>query len=85
MVDVAAQTEVKSTDKGWPVSKDVQRYSNKTLHNYKPTKIKSLGTPSFAQSKEVHRSKPSVVAARNIRSSGTPNWVISKPVNLINR
>jgi len=80
-----AQTEVKSTDKGWPVSKDVQRYSNKSLATFKPIKIKSVGTPSYVQSKGVHRSKPTDSSAGNIPMTGTPDWVISKPVNLISR
>jgi hypothetical protein len=85
MADVAAQTEVKSSNDNWPVSKDVQRYSNKSLAGYKPIKIKSIGTPSFVQSKEVHRKKSSDTASGNVRSTGTPDWVISKPVNLISR
>jgi hypothetical protein len=82
---VAAQTEVNSASKGWPVSKDVQRYSNKSLATFKPVKIKSVGTPSYVQSKGVHRSKSADSSVGNIPLTGTPDWVISKPVNLISR
>jgi hypothetical protein len=82
MTDVAAQTNDKFTNR-WPVSKDVQRYSNKRLAAHNPIKIKSVGTPSFVQSKGVNKRKSEV--AGNMQSTGTPDWVISKPVNLINR
>ncbi len=82
MFTVSAQS-TKSNNEGWPVSKGVHYYSNKSLASFKPMKIKSVGTPSFVQSKSVHsRGKEN---AGNIRATGTPNWVISKPVNLISR
>lgn len=83
MFTVSAQS-TKSNNPGWPVSKAVQYYSNKSLASFKPMKIKSVGTPSFVQSKRV-RPDRNEMAAGNIPSTGTPGWVISKPVNLISR
>jgi hypothetical protein len=83
MFTVSAQSP-KSNNAGWPVSKGVQYYSNKSLATFKPMKIKSVGTPSFVQSKRGH-ARGKEIAAGNIRATGTPNWVISKPVNLISR
>jgi hypothetical protein len=81
----SAQSEGKSNNTGWPVSKGVQLYSNKSLATFKPIKIKSVGTPSYVQSKGVHRSKTADSSVGNIPMTGTPAWVISKPVNLISR
>lgn len=83
MFTVSAQS-AKSNSPGWSVSKSVQYYSNKSLASFKPMKIKSIGTPSFVQSKRVN-SRRNEYAVGNIRSAGSPNWVISKPVNLIGR
>jgi len=85
LTTAAAQSEVKTSNKGWPVSKDVQRYSNKSLATFKPIKIKSVGTPFYLQSKGVHRIKSADPAVGNLPLTGTPDWVISKPVNLISR
>lgn len=83
MFTVSAQST--KADKGWPVSKGVQYYSNKSLASYKLTKIKTQTAPSFVQSKGVHVRKSEISAAGNIRSTGYPTWIISKPVNSINR
>jgi len=83
MFNVSAQST--KSDKGWPVSKGVHYYSNKSLASYKPTKIKTQGAPSFVQSKGVHASKTEGSATGNVRSTGYPTWIISKPVNLINK
>ena len=83
MFNVSAQTT--RFDKGWPVSKGVQHYSNKSLASYKPTKIKTQGAPSFVQSKGVHASKSGASETGNVRSNGYPTWIISKPVNTINK
>ena len=83
MFTVSAQS-TKSHNTGWPVSKAVQYYSNKSLASFRPIKIKSVGTPSFVQSKRM-KSSGKESATGNIRATGSPNWVISKPVNLISR
>jgi len=84
MFNVSAQS-TESKANGWPVSKGVQYYSNKSLASFRPTKIKTQGTPSFVQSKGVHASKTQASETGNVRSTGYPNWIISKPVNLINK
>jgi len=83
MFNVSAQSN--QSDKGWPVSKGVQYYSNKSLASYKPTKIKTQGAPSFVQSKGVHASKAKADETGNVRSTGYPSWIISKPVNRISK
>jgi hypothetical protein len=85
LTEVVAQVEVKTSNTGWPVSKDVQRYSNRDLAHFRTTKVSSVGTPSVAQSKLVYRKKSFAPVTGNIRSEGAPDWVISKPVNLISR
>ncbi len=84
MFNVSAQS-TESKANGWPVSKGVQYYSNKSLASYKPTKIKTQGAPSFVQSKGVHASKAEADETGNVRSTGYPTWIISKPVNRINK
>jgi len=83
MFNVSAQSN--QSDKGWPVSKGVQYYSNKSLASFKPTKIKTQGAPSIVQSKGVHASKSEANETGNVRSAGYPTWIISKPVNLISK
>jgi hypothetical protein len=69
--------------KGWPLSKGVQFYSNKDLKRFKPIKIKMRGTPSFVQTKrQASNEKP---ISENVPLTGSPDWIISKPVNLINK
>lgn len=83
MFNVSAQST--RSDKGWPVSKGVHYYSNKSLASYKPTKIKTQGAPFFVQSKGVHAGKSAISATGNVRSTGYPTWTVSKPVNLISK
>lgn len=68
---------------GSPVSKGVQYYSNKSLAEFKPMKIEKRGTPSFVQSKRANAKAE--VHEGNVKSVGYPDWIISKPVNLVNK
>ncbi|MBL7857751.1 MAG: hypothetical protein JNM57_08680 [Cyclobacteriaceae bacterium] len=83
MFNVSAQTP--SQQQGWPVSKDVQRYSNKNLATHKPARIKSVGTPVFVQSKGVHKINSNEAPVSGNMQSNFPSWIISKPVNLIRK
>jgi hypothetical protein len=80
---VTATAQSKTNSPGWPVSKGVSQYSNKSLADFKPLKLEVRGTPSFVQSKRV--STKSETIEGNVKSKGTPDWVISKPVNLISK
>lgn len=71
-----------STENGWPVSKDVNRYSNKSLATHKPTVVKTVGTPAFVTSKRQNKQKE--VTAGNVVSS-YPMWTVSKGVNRISK
>jgi len=85
MVDAAAQIKSTNNEKGWPVSKGVQRYSNKSLGDHKPIQVNSVGAPAYTQSKDVHRKKYTNKDKGNVELTGTPDWVVSKQVNLINK
>lgn len=82
-IGASAQSNPNPENNGWVVSKDVQRYSNKSLLEPTGILVKSVGTPAHVNSKMVRkRSSESDKSPSNIKSSGTPAWVISKPVQL---
>jgi hypothetical protein len=81
-VFIVSSAMAQSTENGWPVSKDVNRYSNKSLTLHKGTKIKSVGTPVFVTSKMQGASK--AVTAGNVAST-YPMWTVSKGVNRIGK
>lgn len=71
----------------WPVSKDVQRYANKSMfadEDLKKSHIqaKTVDFPSIVVSKRVLRKDN--VTTGNVRSTGYPMWTVSKGVNRVN-
>jgi len=71
----------------WPVSKGVNKYSNKELSSQELAAshltATSVNTPLVASSKGVSRvSKrmPYASQSSNVASNGTPSWVVSKGV-----
>ncbi|TXH29010.1 MAG: hypothetical protein E6Q96_04300 [Cyclobacteriaceae bacterium] len=81
-VFIVSSAMAQSSENGWPVSKDVNRYSNKSLVAHKPTKLKLVGTPVFVTSKMQSPSKE--VTAGNVTST-YPMWTVSKGVNRIGK
>jgi hypothetical protein len=82
---VSAQSDPKPQNTSRVVSKDVQRYSNKGLLEPTGIQVTSVGTPEHVNSKMTRRSSKTDVTSKNIKSSGTPDWVISKPVQVKNK
>lgn len=75
---------VNAQTSSWPVSKDVQRYANKSMladENLRKSHIeaKSVDFPSIVVSKRVIRKDN--VSTGNVRSTGYPMWTVSKGVN----
>lgn len=83
--NVSAQSDPTPKNNGWVVSKDVQRYSNKSLSEPTGVQVASVGTPEHVNSKMARKSSSQTATTGNIKSSGTPAWVVSKSVNLINK
>jgi hypothetical protein len=81
MFAVSAQTIPQPKGQAWPVSKDVQRYSNKSLSDPAGVEVKSVGTPDHVYSK-MNRKKSVTASTGNVASTGTPAWIISKPVQM---
>lgn len=81
-VSIVSSGMAQSTENGWPVSKDVNRYSNKSLAAHNATSIKSVGTPAFVSSKRSTTQKH--VTTGNVTSS-YPMWAVSKGVNRISK
>lgn len=80
---VSAQSDPKPKSTGWVVSKDVQRYSNKSLSEPTGVQIRSVGTPGHVNSKMARkRSLQTDATSGNVKSSGTPAWVVSKQVQV---
>lgn len=83
MYNVSAQSDPKPKHTSRVLSKDVQRYSNKSLSEPTGIQIRSVETSAYVNSKMVRKSNyKSSASTKNIKSSGTPDWVISKPVQL---
>lgn len=82
--NVSAQSDPTPKNNGWVVSKDVQRYSNKSLSEPTGVQVASVGTPEHVNSKMARKSSQTTTTG-NVKSSGTPAWVVSKSVNLINK
>lgn len=80
--NATAQSDPKPKNTGWVVSKDVQRYSNKSLSEPTGIQVTSVGTPDHVNSKMTRKRSSQTETSKNIKSSGTPDWVISKPVQL---
>jgi hypothetical protein len=81
-VFIVSSAMAQSTENGWPVSKDVNRYSNKSLTAHKATKIKSVGTPVFVNNKMQKSTKETT--AGNVAST-YPMWAVSKAVNRVGK
>jgi hypothetical protein len=79
---IVSTSMAQSTDKGWPASKDVNRYSNKSLTSFKATKINSVGTPAIAKSK---MQKSTSEATPGNVASAYPMWAVSKGVNRVGK
>ena len=73
----------------WLVSKDVQRYANKSLfedQNLRRSHIQAKSTAAnWTISKGVHSSKSVQTVKGNVKSEGIPAWTISKGVQQIGR
>jgi hypothetical protein len=83
MFNISAQSDPKPKNTIRVLSKDVQRYSNKSLSEPTGIQVRSVGTPAYVNSKMIRTSRTeSRGSTKNITSSGTPAWVISKPVQL---
>lgn len=78
---IISSSMAQTTESSWPVSKDVNRISNKSLSTFKATRIKSLGTPAFATSKMQRKTETN---PGNIAST-YPMWTVSKGVNRIGK
>ncbi|MBL7873355.1 MAG: hypothetical protein JNM78_17175 [Cyclobacteriaceae bacterium] len=78
--NVSGQSDPTPKNNGWVVSKDVQRYSNKSLSEPTGIQVTSVGTPEYVNSKM--RSSQTDAPSGNVKSSGTPAWVVSKSVQL---
>jgi len=79
---VSAQSDPTPKTTGWVVSKDVQRYSNKSLAEPTGVQVRSVRTPEYVNSKMTRKRSTQTEAAGNVKSSGTPAWVISKQVQV---
>jgi hypothetical protein len=80
--NLSAQSDPTPKNTSRVLSKDVQRFSNKSLSEPIGIQVTSVGTPAYVNSKMVRRSSESGKSTKNIKSSGTPAWVVSKPVQL---
>ncbi len=83
MLNVSGQSDPTPKNNSRVLSKDVQRYSNKSLSEPSGIQVTSVGTPEHVNSKMTR--KRSSQTEKNIKSSGTPDWVISKPVQVNNK
>lgn len=64
-----------------PVSKDVQKFANKSLLSEELLTVASLGYPTWAVSKDVQvLSSERPAAGENMVSEGYPYWTISKGI-----
>jgi hypothetical protein len=79
-VFIVSTSMAQSNENGWPVSKDVNRYSNKSLTSFKATNINSVGTPAIAKSKM--QKSISETTPGNV-TSAYPIWAVSKGVNRV--
>jgi|SRR5690606_19655246 hypothetical protein len=76
---------------GWPISKDVQKFSNKNwMKSETGLTIESVGQPEMVISKRVQTVGRPVSAwssqkKANVVSKGYPSWIISKGVQRLNR
>ncbi len=87
-----AQTDNSRKDNaGWPISKEVQKFSNKNwLRGKSGLTIESIGQPDIAISKRVQTIGRPVSAwssqkKGNVVSKGYSSWIISKGVQRLNR
>lgn len=86
LFSVSAQSDPKPKTTSWVVSKDVQRYSNKSLSEPTGVQVRSVGTPEHVYSKMTRkRSSQTDVNSGNVKSTGTPAWVVSKQVQVNNK
>ena len=83
--NATAQSDPKPKNTGWVVSKDVQRFSNKSLSEPTGIQVASVGTPAHVNSKMTRKRSSQDAVSGNVKSSGTPSWVVSKSVNTINK
>lgn len=85
MFNVSGQSDPTPKNNSRVVSKDVQRYSNKNLSEPTGIQVTSVGTPDHVNSKMTRKRSSQTKTSKNIKSSGTPDWVISKPVQVNNK
>ncbi|MBX2913804.1 MAG: hypothetical protein KF856_00900 [Cyclobacteriaceae bacterium] len=81
-VFIVSTSMAQSTENGWPVSKDVNRYSNKSLASFTAANIKSVGTPAIAKSK---MQKPATETTPGNVVSAYPMWAVGKGVNRVGK
>ncbi len=82
---VSAQSDPKPQNTSRVVSKDVQRYSNKSLSEPSGIQVTSAAPSEHVNSKMKRRSTATETTSGNMKSTGMPARAISKSVNLINR